>query len=438
MPRRARIKSKIVRATIQNKDVLDMFNGVLGGDPAGKPNYAITWDKYKRIRHHSDRFVQLIRALATAATLQHFPDEARHIATYAATLRNQHSAVFISPDLDQYLDPVQVQLLRGGSDVDVSTILVPDFGRAPEEEKALFARTFSAAKRSNLVNVAVKTCSNLVAQKHFIGELDKLDPKFLTHSGGLSYCPLPDLPAANFKSFYNDGRLDAADRRFLLLVLHKLYAISHEVYEAVSAPDIDVDAFAEYVMASLDKVRKHIPRCNEAFDKIADSVQLLKGNFNGYYRDFVASNNPTVILENFVLDVSRDTKSSVRITSQFRRIIKHYRKLAQQQTGPGRSQMQALFQQVDKNFQELERHGPAGAAAYDAAELCAADDSAEEAPPGAPARAEEQKEKPDGLPSSEDAESAGGAGHKKRKAFQHAAGDKDAQGSQGAPADGSR
>jgi hypothetical protein len=131
-----------------------------------------------------------------------------------------------------------------------------------------------------------------------------------------------------------------------------MYTIGHDVYEAVSAPDVDVSEFVGVIMSSIGEVKKHIPRCDQAFQKIIESVDLLKGNFNGYYKDYTASGNPTIIMENFVLDVSKNTKSSPAVTAQFRRIITHYRKLASQQAS--HPKLQSLFAQVDANFQELE------------------------------------------------------------------------------------
>jgi len=106
-------------------------------------------------------------------------------------------------------------------------------------------------------------------------------------------------------------------------------------------------------MSSIDDVKKQIPRCDQAFNKISESVGLLKGNFNSYYKDYISSNNPTIIMENFVLDVSKNTRASPVLTAQFRKIIAHYRKIASQQAN--NPKLQTLFQQVDKNFQELER-----------------------------------------------------------------------------------
>jgi hypothetical protein len=106
-------------------------------------------------------------------------------------------------------------------------------------------------------------------------------------------------------------------------------------------------------MGSIEEVKKAIPRCDQAFQKIIDSISLLKGNFSNYYKDFTISGNPTIIMENFVLDVSKNTKSSPTVMAQFRKIISHYRKLASQHAS--NPKLQSLFSQVDANFKELEK-----------------------------------------------------------------------------------
>ena len=137
------------------------------------------------------------------------------------------------------------------------------------------------------------------------------------------------------------------------MFIAKLYEISHSVYIILSEPDVDVNEFVAVILNSIDSVKKHIPRCNEAFDKIVESVDILKHNFDGYYKDFMSCNNPAIIMEHFVLDVSKNTKATPKITAQFRRIITHYRNIASQHSTDPR--LQSLFKHVDKNFEALEK-----------------------------------------------------------------------------------
>ena len=347
MSGRPKIKSKVVKATLANKDVLDMFQGVLGTSE-GSATLSITHPKYLRIQGHIDRFVRLLAVLHGSAVMALFPAAKEHLGGYVDALRKQFGASFVAPDFAPWLSPP-----AAGAGVEAYMTTAEDYAKIPPEVVAQFGEVFAAAKKCNIVNTVIVACKNLVAHKKSLGDQAALKDRFLTKGAGMTFAPLPDLPQVNFKQIYIDDRLSPSDKEFVLVVLHKMYTIGHDVYEAVSSPDVDVNEFVEVIMSSIGEVKKHIPRCDQAFQKIIESVDLLKGNFDGYYKDYTASGNPTIIMENFVLDVSKNTKTSPAVTAQFRRIIAHYRKLASQQGS--HPKLQSLFAQVDANFQELEK-----------------------------------------------------------------------------------
>jgi len=350
MSGRPKIKSKVVKATLANKDVLDMFQGVLGTSE-GSATLSITHPKYLRIQGHIDRFIRLLTVLHGSAVMALFPGPKEHLGGYVDALRKQFGASFIAPDFTPWLSPPAAAAASAGIEAYMTT--TEDYAKIPPEVVAQFSEVFAAAKKCNIVNTVIVACKNLVAHKKSLGDQAALKDRFLTKGAGMTFAPLPDLPQVNFKQIYIDDRLTPSDKEFVLVVLHKMYTIGHDVYEAVSSPDVDVSEFVEVIMSSIDEVKKHIPRCDQAFQKIIESVDLLKGNFDGYYKDYTASGNPTIIMENFVLDVSKNTKTSPAVTAQFRRIIAHYRKLASQQGS--HPKLQSLFAQVDANFQELEK-----------------------------------------------------------------------------------
>lgn len=329
---RIKSSSKAVRATFANKDVLDMFNETLTGGSASLP---IMHTKYERMKEHTARFLRLLGLLRDSACMRAFPDQAAHLARYVAVLQRQHEMVFIAPEI------------------------APPFEFVPQADIVAFDKVYREMKDCSLVNTIIVTCRNLIAYKKYIGKEDALRDKFLLKSSGSSVAPLPDLPQLNFKQLYIDPRA-ASHRSLLLTVLHKLHAVSHDLYEAASSPDIDSDEFARVVMASIGDIKKQVPRCNEAFDVLASCVDILRSNFGGYHKDYTASGNPTIIMENFVLDVSKATKQSPKVTAQFRRIIAHYRKVSQQ--GAIQPKLQAVFACANANFREIEHKNRAGAA----------------------------------------------------------------------------
>lgn len=343
MPRYAgKIKNKVVRATLNNQDVLDLFHGVLGTGEGTELNLEIVYPKFRKIMDHCERFVRLLEAFRDTAVMGHFPVAANHLTDYISALRADLD--FPVPDLAALHPP-------GPYDLAADKLVA--YSAVTWDEYNAFAAAYKQIKASSAVNTIIVTCKNLVGHRKSLEDPAALKDRFLLRSGGLVFAPLPNLPALNFKQLYSSDMLGPEDRRFILMVLHKLYKISYDVYNVMSSPDVDVNEFIQVIMSSLDEVKKHIPRCGEAFDLIASSVHLLKNNFDDYYKDYVASNNPTIIMENFVLDVSQKAKNSPRMAAQFRRIIAHYRKLASQQAN--NPKLQTLFQQVDKNFQELEK-----------------------------------------------------------------------------------
>jgi hypothetical protein len=341
MAGRIKIKSKVVKSTLQNKDVIDMFHNVIGTDGA---SISIIHPKYTSIEKNTKRFIQVLEILYNIDFLEFFNNFKENLDMYLFSLRRQFASSFTAPDLEQYLSD-------GNELVSKFSPMIMDYSRVPAHIVHDFNSVYGEVKKCAIINTIIVTCKNLVPHKKSIDDIKDLKDKFLL-KGGLNFSPLPTL-IFNFKQIYIDDRLSENNKDFILKILHKLYTISHEIYEILSSPDIDVNEFVTIIMSSIDDVKKQIPRCDQAFNKIAESVDLLKGNFNGYYKDYISSNNPTIIMENFVLDVSKNTRASPTLTAQFRKIISHYKKIAAQQSN--NPKLQTLFQQVDKNFQELEK-----------------------------------------------------------------------------------
>jgi hypothetical protein len=371
-----KIKSKVVKSTLQNKDVIDMFHGVIGTDGA---SISIVHPKYQLIEKNVKRFLQILDMLYNEKFLDNFTTFKDNLDMYLFSLRRQFVSSFNAPNIDNFLS-------KGNEIVHRLSPVIIDYSGVPVETVNSFNEIYTEMKKCSLINTIIVTCKNLIPHKKSIEDVNELKDKFLL-KGGLNFAPLPFL-IFNFKQIYIDDRLSEENKDFLLVILHKLYTISHEIYDTISSPDIDVNEFVTIIMNSIDDVKKHIPRCDQAFNKIAESVDLLRGNFNSYYKDYISSNNPTIIMENFVLDVSKNTRASPILTAQFRKIISHYRKIASQQAS--NPKLQTLFQQVDKNFQELEnqrKKADSGENDYD-------DDDDEEEPE---MTEEEQKKMEEGL-----------------------------------------
>jgi hypothetical protein len=275
--------------------------------------------------------------------MSNFPDIKEKLSKYIDSLNDDYHSSFSAPDLDQYLINIQ------------PTLAGQNYTAINPEIKKEFSIVFNKLKKCNIINIIIVTCKNLLIYKKYIEDKDKISDLFLTKTAGNVIAPFPDFSELNFKRIYNDDSLSANDKSFVLMFISKLYEVSYNVYETLSDPDVDVNEFVFIILNSIDSVKKHIPRCNDAFDKIIESVDVLKSNFNDYYKDFIASSNPAIIMEHFVLDVAKNTKPTPKLTAQFRKIITHYRDVASKNSSMD-PRLQTLFKTVDKNFEELDKY----------------------------------------------------------------------------------
>lgn len=352
-----RVRVKTVRKTLANKDVQALFQQAMGGESdGGALAYAVVWPKFKRVRHAAGRAVKVCGWLAGRDWLaEAFPDEHAQMTDYFDRLRQEHADAFgAAPDLDAYADAVSRRLSAADPSGELAMTVVPDFAEVPGAELQAFSEAYRPAMKSDLVNTIINVCSNLTKHKASLHDATSLKPRFL-RSSGLRFDPFPELPAANFMAFYNHQDL-AEHRDTILYYLHKVYHATHELYEAVSMPDIDVEEFVEVVVASIDQVQKHMGReCREAFQTLRSSVQLLRENFGTYIHDVQESGNANVMMQNFVMDVAKGTGNvKPHVKGQFAKIIGFYRKQAAVASKDPKSQ--ALFDELDKNLKELDRH----------------------------------------------------------------------------------
>lgn len=173
-----------------------------------------------------------------------------------------------------------------------------------------------------------------------------------------------DMPGYTFKIFSNFSEFDLKAvwmqetvhekmREYLLKIIMKLYRISEEIAEIVTSPDVDPEAFTQVLQGQIAMLRKHIPRCDDAFDRIASSSDLLKSNFNGYYRGFVQSGDATSMIQSFVLDVSQKQKVSPKLTRQYHEIIKFYNK--QTSSKPLPEKFRKVMERLNQTYSMVEQ-----------------------------------------------------------------------------------
>lgn len=348
MSGRIKIKSKAVKSALENKDILDMFEGIINGNTiSSKSSLPIIISKYKTLQTHTQSFIKTLEILLKSPVLSEFELIKTELRAYCDSLQFQYTKEFSAPDMDKYI-PSQSELEKAAG-VPVSI----DIDAVDKDDLEAFTKIFNNCKGCSLVNTIIVTCKNLTPYKQYLVDINNLKDIFLRGAGTI-IAPVPFLPQLNVMRIYNNLSNSDFDKKFILTILHKLYKIGHDMYETVSMPDFDIKEFSELIIASISDIKKHIPRCDLAFKKIAASVDLLQNNFGEYYKDYTASGNPSIIMENFILDVTKTGESTPALTSQFKKIINYYKKMVSSQ--PHNPKLQSLFKHVDENFKELEKN----------------------------------------------------------------------------------
>jgi len=333
MKKRAGIK-KYIGSIIASEDGQDL-------------DFMRSYTKYIAMQANVVRFAKILKMLGASAMIDKFAGCKENLVAYNKLIDDEIAKTFT-------MDSEALKSIKEKH---------PIVSSEDNETIKAFLASYNAMKNSTLINTILGVCSNLIIYKTHISNIDKLDDYFITKSSTSDISPIPDLNL-NFKLMYIQGdALDDTDRRFILLVLHKLYTTSHDLYTEYGKADIDTDKFVKVVEQMIGELKRKIPRCNDAFTKILESTELLRDNYDTYYKDYICSKNTSIIAENFVLDVSKTIDPSPRLMFQFKEILRELRKMVHMSSGISGSHkkmINALTKDLNSNFklvQKLEEEG---------------------------------------------------------------------------------
>jgi hypothetical protein len=154
--------------------------------------------------------------------------------------------------------------------------------------------------------------------------------RWITDQPGHSLEPF-SFSRFNLKAIWVNPDTDDRMRKYLLTVIKRLFIQCTELYKLISSPDIDIASFSKIIVEAIQKIKKvpELHRCGDAFKKLEESIDLLEGNFGGYYKDMLQSQNPTMLIVNFIEDVSKTDKMDIKLVYQFRKIVQYYKKSTQ-------------------------------------------------------------------------------------------------------------
>ena len=308
---------KVVKQNIDQQGMADMFNQLLGDEKSLDIN--IIRDKYMKLKTNVERIYRLL--------------ESFHNTMYVKIINTIFETALYKKNIKGFIEDCQTL-----------------FDEEISDDKLI--RHYKVVKDHKVVKDCIHICKNLIRYKKYIEDIDNLSDSFIKSS---KTHELIVFPFCNFdiKMIYTHVKIDEGISKYLLIFLNMLYKTSYEIYEIITSPDIDISKFSDIIIQSIQQAKKMIPRANRAFRKIEESVALLKNNFQNYYKDFVSTKNPTIILENFILDCSKENGDDVdlELARQFKRIVMFYQKKSQGKIKDPR--INQLFEMLNKNFDML-------------------------------------------------------------------------------------
>jgi hypothetical protein len=313
---------------LDQEELMNMFQQ-LTGDP-NKLDPEIVQDKYDRLKHSIQRCNKLMRKFKEAI-LDRLTTKIGNDPLFDSQVRN----------LVDYLDRADAYI---DEQVD-STNLIP---------------IYQVLKESFVIEEYLKVCKALRAGEDCIKDRTNLSDTFIKRAVGDDLV-IFDFCRINFKHLFShilaenipDKKELSDAKTYILLTFNMLYITTQDIYSIVSSPDVDIDKLSELIVQAIGAAKKQIPRCDKAFRLIENSVDLLKNGMSGYYKDFVASGNPTVIFENFINDLSGDLHIDTQTMGQFKRIIFHFRKRAEN-IPQANAKLNGVFSTLDKIMSMME------------------------------------------------------------------------------------
>lgn len=220
-------------------------------------------------------------------------------------------------------------------------------------------KLYRKIKNDTYVKQIIVMCSKLRKYESNFSDSTKRKENFVNQEPGLSF-RIFDFSSLDLKAIWNNNKTSSAAKQYILTMLSVIYAKSHEIYKQITSPDVDVDKFTEVLVNAIAELKKQpkLSRCVSAFRRIEQSIQLLKDKFGDYYRETVISENPSMLVTNFIVDVSNQGTANASLTYEFKTIISYMHELSQKNGKSKDPNVQKVFAILQQNFNIMEQNIP--------------------------------------------------------------------------------
>ncbi len=225
----------------------------------------------------------------------------------------------------------------------------PEVAALDEMDTIVMNDEYKELKNNEAIKKVIITCGRLKTYHSYFEDQKNIDGSFINRIVGDSFEPFA-FSSLDLKVIWVAKNQQLNE--FILNVIGHIYRIGIEVYEITTSPDVDIKQFSTVLIDSIGKMKKQIPRCDKAFLIIENSVNLLESNFKTYYRQSVQAGDPSMIVQNFLVDVSMTQNASPSIMAQFKKIFYELNKRSSQSNDPN---VKKLLKMLNSQFSMMEK-----------------------------------------------------------------------------------
>lgn len=260
------------------------------------------------------------------------------------------------PEFKESFDEINTFIAKLRENVVLQDLEDEKEDRCADMDKTEINLLYKKLKENQFIKQLIALFGKLSDYKDCLADKETLKDNFIGQEPGLSFM-IFDFSSFDLKKLWVHAKISDLVKRYVLTVLHLLYKDVHNICRVITSPDVDIDDFTDLLLNSIKELKKQpgLDRCTNAFKRIENSINLLKDKFNEYYRESIASSNPSIIMENFIIDVSNQGKSDPRLTREFRTIMQYIQKAGQQRKQNSDPNLQKLFKLLNHNFSLMEQ-----------------------------------------------------------------------------------
>lgn len=353
-------KTKINSKAVKDPDIVEAFNNICGNGF----NQEIVEPKYDSMVSAMKSFIGVLKTMVglDSPLSMLFRSQQQtgfeQIDKYVVEAENYLSMCMIMPLPERVINgeylaklnndrEAMEEYLRNSHNKYETEILIKTYRQM--KESVYFQNMILTAK--NLKDLLMTEKERRHTKSH---DLEELSIKFIANCEGDDLRPF-EFSSLDFKQMYYTENLFTPDiENFVLKCLQIIYNKCNAIVEIHLSPDVDTSELSESIIKIIKKLKNRIPRCEKAFNKITNAVNMLRDNLGEYYKDYVTSQNPSIIIESFIVDVAKSETEDREVAMQFAQIIKYFKSQTQNRPLDARTQkiMNVLSKKNDKLLRE--------------------------------------------------------------------------------------